>query len=177
MKLNRLFILIAVFSFTLFSCEKNNELTPNPAFDPEATNTNSGNNGGGTIVSQGLAGNFGGTSVTINDCFFEIDTMVNITSIEARSIDSSKTVNFVINEVVTSPKTYTPSDALTTLSYDFDATDDSTNTEYIAIDGSLKITSVSGDEIKGTFSFNAVAINDFTKTESVTGGSFTAEKK
>lgn len=182
MKFNHFFILTAVFSLTLLSCEKNNELTPNPTFDPEATNTNSGNNngggnGGGTIVNQGLAGNFGGTSVTINDCFFEVDSMFNKTSIEARSIDSSKTVNFVITEIVTKPKTYRPSDPLTIISYDFDATDTTTDSEYFAYEGELTFTLVGADELKATFFLEAVNLEDTTQRQTVTGGSFTAVRK
>ena|SRR5690554_3091840 len=183
MKLSQFVLALFIGSIILISCGKDNELTPNPIYDPEASGTTNngggsgGGSGGGTIISQGLTGNFGGTSMTINECFFEMDSVIILTHIEAKNGDSSQTVNFVINEHITAPKTYTAGDSLTTLSYDFDATDTTTKTNFIGVNGNLTITSVTATEIKGTFSFSSVNIDDFNQVEDVTGGSFTAKKK
>lgn len=183
MKLSQFVLALFIGSIILISCGKDNELTPNPIYDPEASGTTNngggnggGSGGGGTVVNQGLKGNFGGTSVTINNCSFYTDTVVKSTQIIASTSDSSKVVAFLIAEAVTSPKNYPANDALVTIVYDLDATNDGTSTEYFATDGSLNITSVSSSEIKGTFNLDAINSGNFTP-QSVTGGSFTAKKQ
>lgn len=44
MKLNRFFILTIIVALVTFSCGTDNDLTPNPTFDPEASDQSSNNN-------------------------------------------------------------------------------------------------------------------------------------
>lgn len=133
MKLSQFVLALIIGSIILISCGKDNELTPNPIFDPDATNQTSNNNNGGgnnndgsgnddgTIVGQGLKGVFGGKFLNVNNCYFRVDSDINLTNIEATKSDSSITVNFVISETVTTAKTYQANDALLSITYDLNA--------------------------------------------------------
>src|SRR5690554_2311811 len=85
----------------LYSCSKENELTPNPVFEekPESNknefsddgNIDSGNDDGGNEgVDSFLKGDFGGENVNFNNCYFDYDNIIGETIITSTSNDGNK---------------------------------------------------------------------------------------
>ncbi len=187
MNLNRLFILTTIFSILLFSCGKDNELTPNPMFDENASGVKTNNNGSGNdnggdegggeneeVVSY-LSGNFGGDTLSFQTCYFTYDNFGMKTTISATSADGNKIVNLAIDGEVTETKTYTVGVDIE-MSYDYDLLNFSKDSRYVASSGSLTITSVDSTALKGTFFFNGKISSNPTDTITVKNGKFTAEK-
>lgn len=188
---NRFALISAVFSMVFIGCTKENDLTLNPEFDPAATgesattininiggNTggNTGGGGGGTTSkitgSEGLVADFNGTEENFEICRFVQSG--NTTSISANKFDGTQSVTIAITGNLVAGNSYTfNTDGSVT--YQADVPNPSASTVYTSQGGTLTLTSVSSNELIGTFNFtgdNTAQSNPLV----VSGGEFKAKK-
>ncbi|MBD99430.1 MAG: hypothetical protein CMO34_06275 [Verrucomicrobia bacterium] len=150
-------------------CTKENSLTLNSSFDPAATgetateevinidlggNTGGGNTGGGTsriTGAEGLIADFNGTEENFLTCRFTQNG--GNTTISATKFDNSQSLTMVVTGTIVAGNSYTfNTDG--SITYQSDVQNPSANTVYTSQGGSVTFSSVSSNELIGTFTFS-----------------------
>jgi len=166
--LNRFTLIIGVFSMLFIGCTKENNLTLNSSFDPAATGETSteevitidlggntgGNTGGGTTRingTEGLIADFNGTEENFEICRFTQNG--GLTTISATKFDNSQSLTIEINGTIAVGNSYTfNTDG--TISYQSNLAAPDPNSSYFSQGGSVAFSSVSSNELVGTFTFS-----------------------
>lgn len=187
MKLSRIFTIATILTVFLYSCGTDNDLTPNPSFDPDATEETTNNNGGGNDDGGNDDGNDdgGGNDTTSTNPYFRVDidgvtsgfplrtyqTVGASVEIKGEKNSTSEAITFTLNSPITEGDTI-----FLSRSSDFVEYLGSNFLVYVSDEGYIVFNRVTNFIVEADFEFDASAATDTSIKVNIRNGEFLVNK-
>jgi hypothetical protein len=187
MKLNHLLIVAIIISIVAVSCGTDNELTPNPTFDPEASDQTTNNNGGGDDGNDDGGDDDGGddNDTTSTTPYFRagidgvtsgfpiksFQTTGTSVEIKGEKTSNSEAITFTLNTSITEGDTIflgRTNDYVEYLGSNF--------LVYVSDEGYIVFNRVTNLFVEAKFEFDASAATDTSIKVDITNGEFLINK-